>query len=238
MSIPKTIHYCWFGGKPKSALIQRCIKSWQRCCPDYEIIEWNESNFDINCCPYVKEAYDQKKWAYVSDYARFYLLYTYGGIYVDTDVEMRRNITPLVEKGAFAGFANDSIVATGLILCCEQGNPFCKAILQTYEGEHFIDDDPDKILAVGRRVSAVLQQHGLVPNGEQQDVFGLTVYPKYYFNPTDGDMHAKVDERAYSVHHYAASWFSPRKRFFNTLRRWIGKEKMQVYYQLKERLKK
>ena len=235
--IPKTIHYCWFGGNKKSRLIERCINSWRETCPDYEIIEWNENNFDIDVCPYVRGAYDAGKWAYVSDYARFYFLEKHGGIYLDTDVELLKPLDELMEKGAFAGFASDRIVATGLILACEKGSRFCREVLDSYEGEEFVDDAPDKILAIGRRVTAILQSHGLELNGEEQTVDGITVYPKYYFNPTDGDMHAKVDERAYSVHHYAATWFPKKKRILNTLRRFIGSNIMEKYYKLKARIK-
>ena len=127
--IPKIIHYCWFGHNKKSKLIKRCIKSWEKYCPDYKIIEWNEDNFDINICPYVKEAYDEGKWAFVSDYVRFYVLKKYGGIYVDTDVEMLKSIDKLRQNGAFAGFASDTIIATGLILCTEENNWLCQKVL-------------------------------------------------------------------------------------------------------------
>ena len=184
--IPKIIHYCWFGHNKKSKLIKRCIKSWEKYCPDYKIIEWNEDNFDINICPYVKEAYDEGKWAFVSDYVRFYVLKKYGGIYVDTDVEMLKSIDKLRQNGAFAGFASDTIIATGLILCTEENNWLCQKVLNSYDGEHFINDDPAKILAIGRRVSAILEENGLILNGQTQTVNGFTVYEKKYFNSTDG----------------------------------------------------
>ena len=98
--IPKIIHYCWFGGNELSELAKKCISSWRKYCPDYEIIEWNESNFDINLCQYVREAYKEKKWAFVSDYARFWILYNFGGIYMDTDVELITSIDGLVEYGS------------------------------------------------------------------------------------------------------------------------------------------
>lgn len=212
--IPKIIHYCWFGHNKKSKLIKRCIKSWEKYCPDYKIIEWNEDNFDINICPYVKEAYDEGKWAFVSDYVRFYVLKKYGGIYVDTDVEMLKSIDKLRQNGAFAGFASDTIIATGLILCTEENNWLCQKVLNSYDGEHFINDDPAKILAIGRRVSAILEENGLILNGQTQTVNGFTVYEKKYFNSTDGDVFTKPDKEAYSIHHYAATWFSKKETFF------------------------
>lgn len=101
--IPRIIHYCWFGGKEIPMQYQAYIDSWKKYCPDYEIKEWNESNFNINCCSYVKEAYNAKKWAFIADYARFFILYNYGGIYFDTDVELLRPIDTLVENGNFMG---------------------------------------------------------------------------------------------------------------------------------------
>lgn len=185
--IPKIIHYCWFGHNKKGRLIKRCMKSWIKYCPDYEIIEWNEENFDIHMNQYVEEAYRQKKWAYVSDYARFYVLYNMGGIYLDTDVQLVKPIDELVEKGKFAGFSNNTIVATGLILCAEKGDWMCNEVLKSYKNEKFIwNEDPAKMFAIGRRVTGILKDKGLVPNGTLQSVKDYTIYPSYYFNPTGG----------------------------------------------------
>ncbi len=235
--IPKVIHYCWFGGNKKSSLIKKCIKSWHCVCPDYEIKEWNESNFDIDICPYVREAYENKKWAYVSDYARFYILNKYGGIYLDTDVELLKPLDHLISKGAFAGFSSDTIVATGLILACEKDNWLCNEVLATYINQHFVNDDPSKILAIGRRVTSLLVKNGMKTDGTLQNINGITIYPKYYFNPTDGDIRVKPDERAYSIHHYAATWFPKGKRITNTARRFIGTKNMEKYYKIKSMFK-
>ncbi|MDE6783607.1 MAG: glycosyl transferase, partial [Paramuribaculum sp.] len=102
-SIPKVIHYCWFGGKPLPKLARKCIRSWKKYLPDYEIQEWNESNFDVNIIPYTAQAYEAKKYAFVSDYARFWILYKYGGLYFDTDVEVIRNMDRIIEAGSFMG---------------------------------------------------------------------------------------------------------------------------------------
>lgn len=234
--IPKIIHYCWFGHGKKSKLIEKCIKSWKDVCPDYEIIEWNESNFDINICPYVSGAYKKGKWAYVSDYARFYILNKYGGIYLDTDVELLKSLDPLLGQEAFTGFANEKIVSTGLILAGESDNWFFHEVLKTYENDVFIDDDPEKIVAIGRRVTPILENNGLLLNGEKQTIDNLTVYPPYYFNPTNGDIRVKPDKRAYSIHHYAATWFPKKKKLLNTIRRFIGSKNMEKYYALKEKI--
>ena len=236
--IPKIIHYCWFGGNEKSPLIKRCIESWKIFCPDYEIKEWNESNFDVNCNAYVKKAYEMKKWAFVADYARFYVLYQYGGVYLDTDVQLVKNIDELRLKGKFAGFGNDETVSTGLILATEKNDWLCKKVMDTYIGEEFVWDDPSKILAIGRRVTRILIDSGLKPNGQMQMVQYYTIYPKYYFNPTDGDIRGKVDERAYSIHHYAATWFSPKDKFKNTLRRFVGHRNIERWHKVKALIKK
>lgn len=236
--IPKIIHYCWFGGNEKSPLIKRCIESWKIFCPDYEIKEWNESNFDVNCNAYVKKAYKMKKWAFVADYARFYVLYQYGGVYLDTDVQLVKNIDELRLKGKFAGFGNDEIVSTGLILATEKNDWLCKKVMDTYIGEEFVWDNPSKILAIGRRVTRILIDSGLKPNGQMQMVQDYTIYPKYYFNPTDGDIRGKVDERAYSIHHYAATWFSPKDKFKNTLRRFVGHRNIECWHKVKALIKK
>lgn len=236
--IPKKIHYCWFGNNKKSKLILKCIESWKKYCPDYEIIEWNESNFNISCCEYVKSAYEQKKWAYVSDYARFYVLNKYGGIYLDTDVQLLKPLDELITIGKFAGFAKDDIVNTGLIMATEKDDWLCKNILESYANEQFVwNDDPSKILAVGRRVTRILVENNLKCNGQQQNIKDYTIYPAYYFNPTNGDMHKKVDKRAYSIHHYAATWFPTNLRIRNTIRRFIGHDNLKIYQSIKKVLK-
>lgn len=126
--IPKTIHYCWFGGNPKPELVCRCIDSWRRFCPDYEIIEWNENNFDVNCIPYVRDAYAAKKWAFVSDYARLKVVFE-RGVYLDTDVELKRNLDDLLQYDAW--FAQDDIrwINTGLGFGAEAGHELIQNIL-------------------------------------------------------------------------------------------------------------
>ena len=139
--IPKKIHYCWFGGKPKSGLYRRCIESWKRLCPDYEIIEWNEVNFDLGRYPYLQWCYDRGKWAFISDFARLIILKEQGGIYLDTDVELLRPLDGLLEYGAFMSFENNTYINTGIGLGSEPAHPVLDVLLQTYlemepEAEH------------------------------------------------------------------------------------------------------
>lgn len=139
--IPKIIHYCWFGHNEKPEIIKKCIESWKKFCPDYEIRECNESNFNINIYPYVKEAYDAKKWAFVSDVARLWLVYTYGGIYMDTDVELLNNIDDLLEYKLFMSFESERGINTGLGFGAEKNNQLVKQILEDYKDKQFKLDD-------------------------------------------------------------------------------------------------
>ena len=126
--IPKVIHYCWFGKNKLSKSAKKCIKSWKKHLPNYEIIEWNENNFDINCNEYVREAYKSKKYAFVSDYARIYALYNYGGIYMDTDVEVIKSLDKFLCNDAFAGLENEYSIQTAVMGCCK-GNLLFKEFL-------------------------------------------------------------------------------------------------------------
>ena len=131
--IEKKIHYCWFGGNPLPELALKCIESWKKCCPDYEIIEWNGSNFDVTQNQYCREAYEAKKWAFVSDYARLKIIYDHGGIYLDTDVELLKPLTPFIQDGyGFIGFQNEEQVNTGLGFAAPQANCCVKQMLDAY----------------------------------------------------------------------------------------------------------
>ena len=138
--IPKIIHYCWFGGNPLSEMEMKCIASWRKNCPDYEIKRWDESNFDIHINQYVQEAYEAKKWAFVSDYARLYLLSEYGGIYMDTDVEIVQNLDRFLVHNAFTGFEDDNHIPTA-IMGAEKGHRWIKYLLSYYDGRHFYRDN-------------------------------------------------------------------------------------------------
>ena len=135
--IPKVIHYCWFGGKPLPELAQKCIASWKKFCPDYELVRWDESNFDVKCCDYVREAYEARKWAFVSDYARLKALVDNGGVYMDTDMEVLRPLDAFMDKLAFAGLESETTISCG-IMACEKGfAPFAE-ILADYYDRHFV----------------------------------------------------------------------------------------------------
>ena len=213
--IPKKIHYCWFGGKklPKDAV--KCIQSWKFYLPDYEIIEWNESNFDINCCDYVKEAYKAKKWAFVSDYARFKILYEYGGVYFDTDVELIKPIESIIQKGSFMGRQLGFQVAPGLGMAMDQYNHFCKDMLDMYDTMHFEDHaNTSKLKTIVDYTTEYFCNKCTQNVDTIQLIDGIQIYPKEYFNPCDMKTNKiYVTEKTISIHHYAGSWVDPYSRF-------------------------
>lgn len=217
MNIPKIIHYIWVGNNPKPEIIQKCIASWAKYMPDYEIKEWNESNYDVNKCRYIREAYAEKKWAFVSDFMRFDILNQYGGIYFDTDVELLKPIPGSVLENSLGFTAMESTgkVSPGLIFASVPGHPFLKEILDVYRVESFIVNGKNNLTTVNQRTTAILSRYGFVQKNEFQKADGLEIYPSNIFCGYDLDIneYAIVPETI-SVHHYAGSWTSPRQAFF------------------------
>lgn len=221
--IPKTIHYCWFGKNPLPEQYKKYMETWKRYCSDYEIKEWNEDNFDINSSAYCREAYKAKKWAFVSDYARLKVIYECGGIYLDTDVEMVKPITPLVSTGiGFLGFQNAEEANTGLGFAAAPHNACVKKMLDIYELRNFeIGNETYDMTPCPVANTVALMGCGLKTGKSNataiQHLEGLTVYPICYFNPINPDtMKMKRNEDTYLIHHYSASWSTDRQ---NTLRK-------------------
>ena len=212
--IPKIIHYCWFGGNPLPPLAEKCIASWKKFLPDYEIKEWNEQNFDVNIIPYTAEAYQAKKYAFVSDYARFWILYHYGGLYFDTDVEVIKPMGSIIAKGAFMGCEQDSkpgielTVAPGLGLAVESKHEIYKAILEEYDSFHFLNEDgSNNDKTVVEYVTEILKRHGLKNMPGIQQIEGVKIYPSEYFCPRDTvTKRLHITNNTYTIHHYMASW--------------------------------
>ena len=233
--IPKIIHYCWFGHNPLPRLAVQCIESWKKFLPDYEIKEWNEENFDVNIIPYTAEAYKARKYAFVSDYARFWILYKYGGLYFDTDVEVIRPMDYIIQKGPFMGFENNGATTTGvnpgLGLGVNPGLGLYKEILNYYAGEHFLfPNGKQNLKTVVLRVTEIMKQHGLCDENVFQTVAGVNVYPFDYFCPiriTDGKM--TITENTVSIHHYAASWTTPTHRFLRRAVLAVGGAKLKIF---------
>ncbi len=222
--IPKIIHYCWFGHGQKTATILKCIESWKKYFPDWEIIEWNEDNFDINCNTYVRQAYAVKKWAFVSDYVRFWALKKYGGIYFDTDVEVIRSFKDILNKEAFVGFETDEFVNPGQVLYCkEPENNIINKTIEWYNQAHFLDDNGIQIHGTVCIIfTEILNEYGFKPTGELQTCGNFTIFPKDYFCPFDDSTGVlKKTENTHSIHWYDKSWMPLSKILRNKITRII-----------------
>lgn len=229
--IPQVIHYCWFGKGEMPETAVKCIESWKKYCPNYKIIKWDETNFDINCCTYVRQAYECKKWAFVSDYARFYILYHFGGIYFDTDVELIKPIDDIISRGPFMGtenklalhkiHVNDNIstlginVATGLGIAAYAGMSVYAEILQQYQNAVFLNRDQTmNQKTVVETVSQILAQYPIdEKRGYWIKIGSIFIYDKDFFCPLDyttGLLEITANTR--SIHHYDASWFTKEEK--------------------------
>lgn len=206
--IPKKIHYCWFGGGEKPKLAQKCIASWKKYCPDYEIIEWNENNFDVNSNPYTKMCYEQKRFAFLSDYLRLVIIYEQGGLYFDTDVELVKSFDDLLGNSAFFGFETPEYVNTGEGFGAEAGHPVVAQMLKEYEPLH---DGLHGIIGCPRLNTEALLHFGLVRDGSMQKLENAVVYPADFFNPYDDPTGILTrTPNTYSIHWYGKSWMSPK----------------------------
>lgn len=242
--IPKVIHYCWFGGKEMPSLGKKCIKSWQKYFPDYEIRRWDESNFDVNTIPYVAEAYRQRKYAFVSDYARFLILYNHGGVYFDTDVEVLKPMEHIMEKGEFMARENSDYsvntgVAPGLGLAMEKGSDVLKDLLDIYASMEFVNPDVDPN---GKTIVDVASEYfeskGLQREQTVQRVAGITIYPEDYFSPLNVVTgQTRITPNTVAIHHYSGSWMSPMGRFKIKIKRLAGKRLSLFLINLKSILK-
>lgn len=211
--IPKIIHYCWFGRNPLPNSAIKCIESWRKYFPDYEIKEWNEDNFDVNIIPYTAQAYEARKYAFVSDYARFWILYHYGGLYFDTDVEVIRPMDDIVERGGFMGIEvmredGYPLVNPGQGIAANAGNNLYHRLLNHYGSLLFLNGDGTyNTTTIVRHTTKVLIEAGMQPTHTQQQVGDITIYPQDFFNPLN-DLTGKVviTENTRSIHWYSRTW--------------------------------
>lgn len=229
--IPKIIHYCWFGKGEMPEISHRCINSWKQNLPEYEVKVWNENNFDINANRYVKEAYEAKKYAFVSDYARFYILYHYGGIYLDTDVEVLKSLDKFLDNEAFMGFEDGENVAPGLIIGAKKGNSLLKEMLDSYSERKFIlKDGSYNLTTVVKYTTDILLDHGLVSNNEQQVIEGMMIYPRTYFCPIDiNNNRNEFTDDTHTVHHFSASWLTEEERIKGKRNIWLKNKITKIF---------
>ena len=243
--IPKIIHYCWFGKTEIPERFKKYISSWKKLCPDYEIIEWNESNYDVTKNTYMWQAYESKKWGFVPDYARLDIVYNYGGIYLDTDVEIVKPLDELLQLEAFAGEeACSKYVALGVGFGAEKGNEIIKSMLDCYENRNFILPNGEfdllpspaintaPLYSIGFRWSDKIQELSL--NKSQ-----ITIFPREYFCPIDYDTgESTLSEKTYMIHHYAGTWQSSESHEIRHLKeqyskkygRWLGNKLAKINY--------
>lgn len=204
----KILHYCWFGNNPLPAETVQYMESWKKFLPDFEIMRWDESNFDVHSVPFTEQAYKEKKWAFVSDYVRCYALYKYGGLYLDTDVEVIRRLDDLFDT-SFVGFEHKNVVSPGLILyACEPETKFYRDLLKHYNNLTF---DMGNINELTSPIifTRMLLQMGLKQDNSLQTVEGIKVYPMEYFNPVGDNPADKphITCNTRTIHWYQASWY-------------------------------
>lgn len=250
--IPKIIHFCWFGGNPLPKSAIKCINSWRKYLPDYEIWQWSEDSltsnlstltsngiavkimrFDVNIIPYTKDAYESKKYAFVSDYVRFWILEQYGGIYFDTDVEVIKDMTPIINAGPYMGCElQDGTVNPGLGLGAEPHMPVYKQILANYLRMNFLNFDGTRNnFSMIPMVTEMLRKQGLREANNIQKVMGLNIYPTEYFNPYDfliGKL--RITENTYSIHWYDASWRKKKNPIMLWIKRHIRRIIKTLYH--------
>ena len=222
--IPKIIHYCWFGNSKKPKSVIKNIKTWTKYCPDYKIIEWNENNFDISINNYVEEAYAAKKWAFVTDYVRLYALYNYGGIYMDTDVEVVSNFDFVLENDAFSGYESGNYPLTATMGSIKN-NKIIKEFLDYYNNKHFIKEDGTFDQTTNVIIfTNILKKHGIKCDGSMQTIDGFKVYPFEYFCAKDYNTgKVTLTENTYTIHNFGASWMSKNTRGENKLRHFLNR---------------
>lgn len=213
--IPKIIHYCWLGGNPLPEIAVKCIETWKKCCPDYEIREWNESNYDFTKQPYIKGALEAKKWGFVPDYARLDIIYQYGGIYLDTDVEVLKSFDELLGLKGFAGMEAVGRVNLGQGFGAEPFNDTIKKMRDRYEKESFCNDEE----YLSQHASPFYQTEvlvglGMVSEDKEQVVGDMHIFPTDYFCPKNIDTGIlNITRNTFSIHHFDGSWANPITRY-------------------------
>lgn len=234
--IPKRIHYCWFGKGELPEMAEKCIASWYNYMPDYEYKLWDEESFDVSSVPYVKEAYESRKFAFVTDYVRLFALYTEGGVYMDTDVEVLKPLDNLLSLTAFTGYEGSKALppVTG-IMASEAGGEWVKEQLDSYRDAHFVKDDGTLDLTTNTtRISGIMQSNGFVQNGQYQVYKDLHVFPVDYFCPRQTTGEFFLTDNTYCDHHFMGTWNDKART--NWMLRVVGSKNMTRLIKLKRKL--
>lgn len=234
--IPKVIHYCWFGGNDMPTTAKRCIESWEKYCPDYKIVEWNEKNFDISSAPiYVQQAYSAKKWAFVTDYVRLDVIYQHGGIYLDTDVELIKNLDLMLTYSGFFGYEDDARIATGLGFGAVAGLQLLKDLMHDYTRCSFLTEDGGyDLMPCPQRNAPIFAKYGVRGGGEGQLLnSNILILPKEYLCPLDYQTGRKtITANTLSIHWFSASWVDETSKKYksqsDSLARFMGRHNADV----------
>lgn len=236
--IPRKIHYCWFGRGEMPQLAKDCIASWHKHMPDWEYKLWNEDNFDVGSTPYTQEAYEAKKYAFVTDYVRLYALLTEGGVYMDTDVEVLKPLDDLLHHSAFTGYEGTKTMypVTG-IMASEANGLWVSEQLHAYDGSHFVKEDGTLDTTTNcQRIYKLMLSYGFVPNGGKMHQYkDLTIYPVDYFCPRQSTGEFLLTSNTYCDHHFMGSW-ADKKGGIRSLTKIVGSKNMTRLIKLKRKL--
>lgn len=238
--IPKVIHYCWFGGAPLPKKEQKCMESWKKFAPDYKIVRWDESNYDVHKNKYMSDAYDRKKWGFVPDYARFDIIYQNGGIYLDTDVELVKPLDELLANEAYMGFESGKWINGGIGFGAVAGNTLIKGLRDMYDDFTFIKDNGEiNTTPSPYYITEYLVKHGLVCNNTMQLLDdSMRIYPTEYFAAKDYvSGNVNMTENTISIHQYSATWLPRRKKIARVVKRVFGDELFERLISFKNILK-
>lgn len=237
--IPKIIHYCWFGGKTLPSDVMKCIETWKKYCPDYEIKRWDESNFNVNSHPFMRAAYEAKAWAFVSDYARLKVVYDNGGIYLDTDVELLKNLDFLLENQCYIGIQQpETLCTTGLGFGAEKQNPVVGEMMKCYDSISFSNQEKNTFACPWLN-DKVIRSFGIVNDSEITYLESVTVYPSRFFDPiSTGNTKNLFCDETVSIHHYAATWTGNRQKWKRKFVRIIGEKNVQKIKNIRKKWEK
>lgn len=236
--IPKVIHYCWFGGNPLPEKDKKCIESWKKYCPDYKIIEWNESNYDLNKNMYMAAAYKEKKWGFVPDYARFDIIYNEGGFYLDTDVELVKPLDELISNQAYMGFEGKIWINGGIGFGAKSKNHIIKGLRDMYNDISFYKEDGTmNLIPSPYYITEYLVSRGLKRDNSMQMIDNMRIYPTEYFASKDYDTGViHLTKNTISIHQYNASWMSPWKKISLKVKRFIGTKNFERLIKIKQKI--